>query len=412
MTGRIDENIGRNDDGPKSGNGVGALLRASRIRCGEDLSQVADALRIRLIYLQAIEDGRFADLPGATYALGFVRTYASHLGLDVEEVIRRLRAETEIETAKPDLSFPIPVSDTTMPTGAVVMIGLIVAAVAYGGYLMNSTGDRVPVADVSPVPKRMMIDGATANAQSNAAPQPDASARIETAAGTPASASPPSAAQPSTPPSAAKPASPPLAVQTSTPPSAAKPSTPSPTAQPSATPTAATASAPSSGAPSSGIGESQQLAALPQSTPAASSSSGAAPAPSSSSGAATSAPAPSSLGAATSVAAPSSSGAATSVAAPAETPKLPRIEVLAKADSWIQVREGTAGAMLMTRLLRAGETYAVPDRSGLMLLTGNAGALEIRVDGEAVPTLGPEGAVRRSIALDAGRLKSGTAAAE
>ena len=204
MTGRIDDNIGRNDDGPKSGNGVGALLRASRIRCGEDLSQVADALRIRLIYLQAIEDGRFADLPGATYALGFVRTYASHLGLDVEEVIRRLRAETEIETAKPDLSFPIPVSDTTMPTGAVVMIGLIVAAVAYGGYLMNSTGDRVPVADVSPVPKRMMIDGATANAQSNtesnAATQPDANARIETAAGTPASASPPLAAQPSPPP--------------------------------------------------------------------------------------------------------------------------------------------------------------------------------------------------------------------
>lgn len=76
------------------------------------------------------------------------------------------------------------------------------------------------------------------------------------------------------------------------------------------------------------------------------------------------------------------------------------------------MREGTAGAMLMTRLLRSGETYAVPDRSGLMLLTGNAGALEIRVDGEAVPTLGPEGAVRRSIALDAGRLKSGTAAAE
>lgn len=403
MTGRIDDSIGRNDDGPKSGNGVGALLRASRIRCGEDLPQVADALRIRLIYLQAIEDGRFADLPGPTYALGFVRTYASHLGLDVEEVIRRLRAETEIETAKPDLSFPIPVSDTTMPTGAVVMIGLIVAAVAYGGYLMNSTGDRTPVADVSPVPKRMMIDGATANAQSNAAPQVDASARIETAAGAPASASPPPAAQPASPSLAAQPASPPLAAQPTSspsaaqptspspaaqtaspspvaqpasPPLAAQPTSPSPAAQTSATPTVATASA-----PSSGIGESRQLAALSPSMPAASSSSGAAPAPS-------------------------------SVVAPAETPKLPRIEVLAKADSWIQVREGTAGAMLMTRLLRSGETYAVPDRSGLMLLTGNAGALEIRVDGEAVPTLGPEGAVRRSIALDAGRLKSGTAAAE
>ncbi|MBM3564852.1 MAG: DUF4115 domain-containing protein, partial [Alphaproteobacteria bacterium] len=96
-----------------------------------------------------------------------------------------------------------------------------------------------------------------------------------------------------------------------------------------------------------------------------------------------------------------------SASTPAESPKPSRIEIVAKADSWIQVREGQDGAMLVTRLLRSGETYAVPDRSGLVLLTGNAGALEIRVDGQDVPSLGPEGAVRRSIALDAERLKSG-----
>jgi cytoskeleton protein RodZ len=97
-------------------------------------------------------------------------------------------------------------------------------------------------------------------------------------------------------------------------------------------------------------------------------------------------------------------------AAPAEQPKTPRIEIGAKADSWIQIREGQNGSMLLTRLLRTGETYAVPDRAGLVLLTGNAGALEIRVDGQGVPALGPEGAVRRSIVLDADRLKSGSAA--
>jgi cytoskeleton protein RodZ len=52
----------------------------------------------------------------------------------------------------------------------------------------------------------------------------------------------------------------------------------------------------------------------------------------------------------------------------------------------------------------------VPDRPGLTLLTGNAGALEVLVDGEAVPAIGPKGQVRRDIALDPERLKSGTAA--
>ncbi len=120
---------GPTDD--KTTNGIGALLRASRIRLGQELPQVADALRIRLCHLEAIEENRFGDLPGPAYTLGFVRTYANHLGLDGEEVIRRLRAETEIAAAKPQLSFPVPLSDSSVPSGAVVMVGLIVAVVAY-----------------------------------------------------------------------------------------------------------------------------------------------------------------------------------------------------------------------------------------------------------------------------------------
>ena len=43
------------------------------------------------------------------------------------------------------------------------------------------------------------------------------------------------------------------------------------------------------------------------------------------------------------------------------------------------------------------------------MLTGNAGGLEIRVDGVTVPPIGPVGTVRRQIALDPTRLLSGTA---
>lgn len=35
--------------------------------------------------------------------------------------------------------------------------------------------------------------------------------------------------------------------------------------------------------------------------------------------------------------------------------------------------------------MRAGETFAVPDRPGLTLMTGNAGGLEVVVDGEVLP---------------------------
>ncbi|HJO68942.1 MAG TPA: helix-turn-helix domain-containing protein, partial [Rhodospirillales bacterium] len=73
--------------------GVGALLRASRLRVGEDLRDVAANLCIRYLYLEAIEEGRYADLPGPTYAIGFVRAYAEHIGLDSDEVVRRFKQE-------------------------------------------------------------------------------------------------------------------------------------------------------------------------------------------------------------------------------------------------------------------------------------------------------------------------------
>ena len=70
---------------------------------------------------------------------------------------------------------------------------------------------------------------------------------------------------------------------------------------------------------------------------------------------------------------------------------------------------GLPDGLLVTRLLRAGDTYVVPDQPGLTLLTGNAGALEILVDGEAVEPIGEEGAVRRNVVLDAEKLLGGTA---
>ncbi len=69
----------------------------------------------------------------------------------------------------------------------------------------------------------------------------------------------------------------------------------------------------------------------------------------------------------------------------------PRIVVRAKLDSWIQVRDGVARWLLVTRLCGAGETYEVPNQPSLSLLTGNAGGLEILVDGEPVPTIARSG---------------------
>ena len=89
-----------------------------------------------------------------------------------------------------------------------------------------------------------------------------------------------------------------------------------------------------------------------------------------------------------------------------------RITLEALADSYIQVRDNNVNQLLTTRLLRKGQRYKVPDRSGLTLITGNAGALRILVDGIIAPEIGPIGAIRRNVILDAIKLKDGLAVIE
>jgi cytoskeleton protein RodZ len=85
-----------------------------------------------------------------------------------------------------------------------------------------------------------------------------------------------------------------------------------------------------------------------------------------------------------------------------------RVIIGAKADSWVQVLDNQQNVVL-TRMLRAGDRYLVPDRDDLVMLTGNAGGLIISVDGAQVPKIGSDGAILHNVRLDVELLKAGRA---
>jgi len=88
-----------------------------------------------------------------------------------------------------------------------------------------------------------------------------------------------------------------------------------------------------------------------------------------------------------------------------------RIILRATQDSWVQVRDRNED-LLFTRVLRAGDSYQVPNQFGLTLLTGNAGGLEVEVDGTVLGALGPVGTVRRNVALEPAGLLDGSTLAQ
>jgi cytoskeleton protein RodZ len=334
---------------------IGELLRETREQYGASIEQIGAALRIRPVFLQAIEDNNYDRLPGPVYAVGFVRTYADYLGLDGASIAQRFKSEAAGLETKPDLSFPMPVPERSMPGGALLLVALIVAACAYAVWYYRAAGDRVRTAGVAEVPAQLipLPPPAPASEQSPEAVPPEGGSSA-------ASGSPP--AMPS--------------IEVPTPQSTAPSAPPEPAgAQPVMRPGVAPGAggqAAMTPPPTSVQPEPARLPAIPE-PPAA--------------------------------------------APTLDTPRVygitngpVRIVIKATADSWIQVRD-TSQTVVAMRILKPGESYRVPDRPGLTLATGNAGALDVMVDGRPVAPLGPVGK-RRSVALDPERLMAGTATAE
>ncbi len=74
---------------------LGERLRRSREARGLSIDDVADVLKFRADYVEALEHGEIKELP-VTYAVGFLRSYAeflggSALGIDIPEAVARVK---------------------------------------------------------------------------------------------------------------------------------------------------------------------------------------------------------------------------------------------------------------------------------------------------------------------------------
>ena len=301
---------------------VGQELRAGRLRRGDDLATVSRDLKIRKDHLEAVEEDRLENLPGRTYAIGFVRSYAGYLGLDATEMVERYKQEISgrhddhMQTVA-----PIPDEQRRLPQGWRFVAGIVVLAVGYGVWHLLSAG-AAPQA-VPPPP-------------SLAPPKPVAAAPPPAPAATPDQTAVPSPAIDNS-----------AAVASPEPAPAA--TTPAPAAQPAATPSPA-----------------QTSSALANQVPAAEATAAADPA------------------------GPTVYG---------KSNANPRVVLKAKGDTHITVRGGN-GTVYINRNLKAGDTYQLPNATGLTLSTTNAGAVEMDLDGQAIGVAGGVDQSADAIPLD------------
>jgi len=72
---------------------VGEILKEARIKKGFSLEEVEKATKIRVRFLQAIEENNFSQIPQAVTTRGFIRNFAKVLDLNPEGILAIFRRD-------------------------------------------------------------------------------------------------------------------------------------------------------------------------------------------------------------------------------------------------------------------------------------------------------------------------------
>lgn len=121
----------------------GAEFAAAREQKGLDIQDVANALNFSASHITAIEEGRLDALPSRVFALGYLRAYARHVGLDENKAVddyERLTGDADQTKAKPLKSVSSVGAEPARSKGGGLkwlVIASLFTGVAAAGYWWN-----------------------------------------------------------------------------------------------------------------------------------------------------------------------------------------------------------------------------------------------------------------------------------
>lgn len=123
---------------------VGEKLCNLRKIKGLSFKDISSILRVSEYYLHAIETMDRNALPERVYALGFVRSYAQHLGLEPQEVVNQFKKEIYLNDAAERLSLPEPVTEMSRASWKIILICTAIVGVVIISWYQLTQKKRVP----------------------------------------------------------------------------------------------------------------------------------------------------------------------------------------------------------------------------------------------------------------------------
>jgi cytoskeletal protein RodZ len=127
---------------------IGNTLREARVRRTITLQQVEEDTKIRVKYIQAMENEDFDVMPGATFVKGFLRTYSEYLSLDPEVMLDEYRSRgmktTEVQEPFGGVSM-LGAPRSHRGRNTVVFVAIICLLVLGVIWILGRGGDTQPL---------------------------------------------------------------------------------------------------------------------------------------------------------------------------------------------------------------------------------------------------------------------------
>ena len=115
---------------------VGSMLKTARIKKKLELEDVAKKLCIRRVYLDAIENSDYEEIPDYPYGPGFVRSYADFLGLNGTRLVQVFREEVTPKDKKAVTNYQAPELqiEAAVPSQKYIVISILLIVAIYLGW--------------------------------------------------------------------------------------------------------------------------------------------------------------------------------------------------------------------------------------------------------------------------------------
>ncbi|TPW35736.1 helix-turn-helix domain-containing protein [Oecophyllibacter saccharovorans] len=343
---------------------IGTLLRKRREELDWDIDEIAAHLKIRPVYLQALEEDAYEKLPERAYAVGYLKAYATLLGLDAGGLAVSFSRDALAKRAAlqtPQLSFPEVPNERRFPLSVLLLLGAGVIGGAYGVWY-HYAGHEMSVS----APLQQAAPGGASGLPTTSADLPQQTASSGAA---PMPLSPaPVTSNPVSQPGSVSPSSPVAPAGSS---NAASPESAASTATAMAAPTG-----------SETVGQSVPDLSAEDAT-------GGHDAPSM----------PDQLA--------GSSGPQTTAASAQLQTGAQGLMVHALKDSWLQVKDHS-GKVVFSQTLKGGDNWiGDPENAPYMVTAGNAGGIVFRSGPVTSAPLGASGRVRRNVSVTPQAVQAG-----